>query len=165
MADFSIDQHVAELDARYRFPAHDNLTSKLTPEEKKAALFDALQDINAFPPQTFFLMEQVSPVAADPRWARLLYLGAAVNCYKTLIADTTANGFTLQVDEFNVDSRLDEYKNLHDTLKTDFEEKLEKLKTTSQKFIKGTSAGPRPNILNRGPALSFNSGAATRFRR
>jgi len=63
---------------RYRFNKIDNMLPMPETLEIEAAIADAVQDINSFPPETSFTFDQIYD-GADPRWKRMLYMGAAKN--------------------------------------------------------------------------------------
>lgn len=156
------DAVMAEVDARFRFKLVDNLLRPPTTMEKQVAIFDALAEINSYPPETLYKLENVISSDGDPRVKSLLYLGTARNVCRTLLMDWTANGFNLQVEEFNVEDRRDRYEQLMSTLTQQFESQLQQYKTSTGKFIKRIYHGdnnPLIRFRHRGP-----TGPYARFR-
>ncbi|HEC63792.1 MAG TPA: hypothetical protein ENI23_00695 [bacterium] len=160
---------VSEMDTKYRLICIETVLDRPPDEdEKSAALFDALQDINSAPPQTFFSMENIAgsvesnvwSIPSDTRWLRLLLLGAARSMAQTLIWDWTANGFIANIDDFEIESKLSDFQALESQLSERFNEILEKLKETSQKFVKGV---PDSGHQNFNPNSRFRTRTTLRF--
>lgn len=160
LAEIYVDA-IKELTARFRFPDADNLITAPSDLEQQVAIFDAVQEINTLPPETTHTLASIYDEYADPRLKMLLFLGAGKNIITTLVADWTANGYSLALEEFNVEDRLDRYKNLLDLLSQQFTERLTNYKTASQKHIRGAYQGTNPLIRYRSGLLA--NPAARRF--
>ena len=141
---------------RYRFNEVDNMLTAPASLEVEAAIADAVQDINSFPPETTYTFDWIYE-GADPRWRRMLYMGSAKNICELLLTDWTANGFEAQIDDLNVTSKLADYQALYDILDGQWNKKMEGLKGTSQKCIRGVTAE------NQNPLYSTGSGTYTIF--
>jgi len=155
---------ITEVDARFRLPGIDNLLTAPTTLEKQVAIFDALAEINSAPPETQYLLENVLAFDGDPRVKSLLYLGTGKNIIRTLLADWTANGFTLNLEEFNIEDRLSRYESLLSLIQTQFTDQLTNYKTATGKFVKRIHVGdnnPLIRFRNRGQGYA---GMAARWR-
>lgn len=131
-----LNQIVTEVSTRYRFGEIDGMLPKPRLLEMQAAVLDALQEINSFPPVTTTTLESLFTEDADTRWTVLLYLGTAKNILHTLIFDFTANGFSQQLGEFSVEDRLDQYRSLYDTINQEFTTRLQGFKESVTKIIR-----------------------------
>lgn len=134
-----LDQVVSEVSTRYRFSEINALIPKPRSAEMRAAVFDALQEINAMPPVSHYTLDQLFADNGDPRVMVLLYLATAKNILHTLIFDYTANGFSQTIGEFSIEDKLEPYKALYDTINTEFTARLQPFKESSQKVIKGVN--------------------------
>lgn len=152
MSDFDpsglIASLVTELNVRYQFDRIDTMLGSPETAQIEAALWDALQDVNSAPPETRVTWEAISSPSFDPRWKRLVLLGAALHVVNELVVIWTSNGFNQTIDDLQIESKVSEYRDLRDLLKSDFDEKLERMKGTTQKFVKSViSQNPNGNIL------------------
>lgn len=138
---------VQEVEKRYRLDQIDNLITKPTDDEKRAAALDALGEINSYPPQTFHSLEDVM-TGSDTRWKVLLYLATARNIARLLTADWTHNGVSQQIGEFNIESKLSDVKDLYNSLSQELDDRLGKLKSTATKTIKHVSGARVTNPLS-----------------
>lgn len=134
---------------RYRFDKIDNMLPTTESLEVEAAIADAVEDINAFPPETSYTFDWIYE-GNDPRWRRMLYIAAAKNICEMLLADWAANGFDAQIDDLNVNTKIGDYQTLYTTLDEQWNKKMEQLKGTSQKSIQGITAA------NQSPLYSGN---------
>jgi hypothetical protein len=76
----------------------------------------------------------------DTRWRSLLYLGAAKNVIQMLVNMWTQNGFDQTIGELRLENKLNDYRSLYDSLVGEFEKKAERVKKTSQKYVRGISS-------------------------
>ena len=130
----TIEDLIKEVKLKARFDNIDDIVDLPSDEEIKAALFDTLDDINSLEPETNFLMKDILEMD-DTRWKRVLTLGTAANTVQTLVFDWTHNGFEADLNNgVNVTNRLSDYQSLLQSLKDEFDQRLEKLKTASQRF-------------------------------
>ena len=160
-----MDEAVKQVILRGRFDRDENLLrSAPTEDEVKAAILDALDEINMAPPETCFTFEWVCNNGLDPRWYSLMILCACRNIVKTIVAHWAHEGEDVTIGDLNAHNRLSDYQALYDTLNTEFNEKLEKLKTASQKYVKG--ADGKFNGVNSilYPFASYTSVFASRVR-
>lgn len=142
-----LNQILTEVELRHRFKQIDNLITQPTDDELKAAALDALDHINSHPPQTFYSLQDVME-GADTRWKVLLYLGTARNIARLLTTDWTHNGFSQQIGEFNVESKLGDVKDLYSSLTTELDDRLTALKSTATKTIRHVSGARISNPLS-----------------
>lgn len=142
-----IDDTRDKLTLRYRFLTADNLIDVITNDEIDAAILDAVDEINSFPPQTSFDTAYYE-TNSDPRWGRLLLICAAKNVLETLYNDWIQNGVDARVGngEFEIGDRTQSISDLLNHVTEEYEKKAEQLKTTSQRFIHGVSA-PTSTVL------------------
>jgi hypothetical protein len=139
---------VDELTQRYKFLSGDNMLENPDQSLMWTAIWDALQDVNSSPPQTSITFEMLADPAFDPRWKRLVLMGAALQLIQELIVWWTHSGFSATVGDVPVESKLSDFKDTHSLLKTEFDEKLEKLKNASQKFARLVATTPhRTSVL------------------
>lgn len=132
MADISAI--LAEVEKRTRFSEILSLVSPPDEDELTAAVFDSVDDINSFEPSTTYTLDWIMD-NQDTRWKRLVYLGAAHNAVRMLLADWTANGIDVDLgDGVALASKLSDYQALESSLKEEFNEKIERLKTAALKF-------------------------------
>lgn len=131
-----LDRLVKEIDKRTRFDQMNNLIDLPSKEEKIAALLDTISDINVAPPRTSYKLDNMWE-ATDPRLERLVVQGASVLVLDTLIYDWTANGVDASIDEFDLPSRLADFKDLMSTIMEQFEKNLGRLKITNTRVLKG----------------------------
>lgn len=130
----TIEDLIQEVKLKARFDNIDDIVDLPSDDEIKAALFDTLDDINSLEPETNFLMRDILEMD-DTRWKRVLTLGAAANTVQTLVFDWTHNGFEADLNNgVNVTNRLSDYQSLLQSLKDEFDQRLEKLKAASQRF-------------------------------
>jgi hypothetical protein len=142
---------IDEIDRRYRFKALMNVITPPTVLEKEAAVVDAIAEFNSYPPETSLLPEHVLGVDADPRIKTIIYLGAARNIARTLLMDWVGNAYSVQIEEFSVESKKDDYDSLMTTLTQQFENQLQQFKTATGKFIR------RVRQINPNPLVRFRS--------
>lgn len=128
---------------------HMNILDPVDDQVIKWAILDARDDINSYIPQTFYSLDFMWN-GPDSRWKRLLLLGASKNVYYTLVSDWTQRGFEVDIagGELRQADRTDSIKSLWADLDNQFERYLERLKTTSQKFSKGSSTYHTNNPLS-----------------
>lgn len=131
-----INQLVEKIKIRTRFDTFNNLVgdivSKPTDKEVIAAIYDGLDDINSYEPETRYTILDLYH-NTDTRWERLLYVAASKNFINTLLFDWTANGISPQIEDLSIESKLGDFKDLHSQLDEQFKELIEKLKTTALK--------------------------------
>ena len=154
---------ITELGARFRFDDAQTLITNPTELEKKVAITDALAEINSFPPETAFTLDKIFGDNADPRVQALIYLGTGKNIVQTLLVDWTQNGFSMAVDEFNVEDRLQRYDTLFNTLNTQFNDRLEKFKIASQKHVRHAYQGNNNPLARFRPFPSGIDGAPRKW--
>ena len=118
-----------------RFTAFDVMVPEPDDEEIYMAVFEALDDINSMAPQTHFTLDAVYE-NTDPRWKRLVVLGAAAYSLDFMIFELTANGVDVQIGEIQDASKLADISSLRGQVFEQFQQLLEKLKTSSQKFCR-----------------------------
>lgn len=161
----AMDKAVRDVILRTRLDRDENLLkSAPTQDEIKAAVLDSLDQINANPPETQYTFEWVCSNGVDTRWYTLMIIGAARNVIFTIMSHWTHEGEDVTIGDLNAHNRLSDYQALHDKLSTEFDERLEKLKTASQKYVKGAyskDVGVN-NILY--PFTSYTSVFASRVR-
>lgn len=148
MSDLTLKEILEEirkdLDKRTRFSQIDNFVNPPTIKEVDAAIFDAVQDINALEPMTSYTIEGIHG-EDDGRWYRCLMLGASKNVINMLILDWTAHGLSVDLgDGVALEDRLSNYNTLHDKLKTEFDELLQKLKASVHKHTNVKTFTTRP---------------------
>lgn len=135
-----VDEAFEKIELRYRLSKMDNLLENPpTIDEAEEFIFDALQDINSFPPQTFFTIEQVYDQDAsgyDPRWKTLLFLAICKYAILQQVVHWTGEGLEGQIDELVAENRRSDYESLLSFITEEFDKKCERLKATSQKFIR-----------------------------
>lgn len=139
-----LDQALQEIlegvEQRWHFSLSDNMLDYVpNKDDITAAVFDAADDINSFAPNTMYTVVDMFE-ATDTRWRSLLYLGTAKNVIQMLVNLWTQNGFDATVGEISAPSKLPDYKSLYDTLVAEFDKKVERMKKTSQKFVRGISS-------------------------
>nr|DAX81727.1 MAG TPA: hypothetical protein [Bacteriophage sp.] len=129
-----INDLIKEVKLRARFDNIDDIVDLPSDDEIKAAIYDTLDDINSLEPETYLKLDTVLTID-DTRWRRLLVLGTAANTVQTLVFDWTHNGFEADLNNgVNVTNRLSDYQTLLQSLKNEFDQRLEKLKNASLKF-------------------------------
>ena len=164
-AQLAMDKAVRDVILRTRLDRDENLLqSAPTEDEIKAAVLDSLDQINANPPETRYTFEWVCSNGVDPRWYSLMIIGAARNIIFTIMSHWTHEGEDVTIGDLNAHNRLSDYQSLHDKLSSEFNERLEKLKTASQKYVKGADSVNTGvnNILY--PFTSYTSVFASRVR-
>lgn len=123
----------SEIEKRCRFTQILSLVEPPETDEIDAAVYDAVDEINSLEPNTSYTLDWIQE-NSDPRWMKLVYDGAAYRVIDMLIKDWTANGLDVDLgDGVALASKLGDYNTLRDTLKTSFDENLEKLKTAALK--------------------------------
>lgn len=134
-------QNILEgVEHRWHFSLADNILDYIPDiDDISAAVYDAMDDINGFPPNTMMSLVDVYD-NPDTRWKSLLYLGTAKNVIQLLVNLWTQNGFDQTIGELRLESKLNDYRSLYDMLVGEFEKKAERVKKTSQKFVKGISS-------------------------
>lgn len=136
-----------EIELRWRFSKANNLLKNPpTPQETWAAMYDARDDINSFEPQTSFGLLDIynSP---DFRWRNLLYFGTGRHLIRTIMVHWAAEGFDASAGDLNLPDRLPNYEGLYGTFTDEFNTLLERLKLTSQRFVRGI-AGKGKNFID-----------------
>lgn len=139
---------LGELEERYRFSMNDNLLdNKPTDDEIKAAIWDAMGEINSAPPATDFDLKTMYDEHKDGNpWRTILYFGSAKNIIRLLMNHWNAEGFNANLGDLQAESKFGDFSSLYGTLDTEFNERLEKLKKSTQRHIKGIS-GVGMNVL------------------
>lgn len=132
---------IAEIQARFRFDDAQTLITVPTELEKKVAIMDALAELNSFPPETSYTLDVLGGPNADPHLQSLVYLGTAKNILQMLLVDWTQNGFSMNVDEFNVEDRLPRYDSLYNLINGQFNDRIEKFKIATQKHVRHAYQG------------------------
>lgn len=140
---------IQEVNLRYRLDNIDNLLAGPTDNEQEVAVMDALAEVNSFPPETQYAIDWVFGENGDPRVRNLVYLATARNVIRMLVSHWTSEGFSLSLEEFNVEDRLPRYEALMNTLTQQFEDQVLQYKTATQKFSKLAYAG------NNNPLIPF----------
>lgn len=141
-----VTQKILEgVESRWHFALSDNILDYIpNNDDITAAVYDAADDVNSFPPNTTYPLDSFYD-NPDTRWKSLLYLGTAKNVIRMLLNLWTQNGFDAVVGELNLPSKLGDYKDLYRTLADEFDAKAERLKKTSLKLVRGVSG---MNTLN-----------------
>lgn len=152
---------VSEVQKRWHFAQTDNILNYIPDcTDLEAAVWDGVDDINDFTPNTTFSVSQIFD-NVDTRWKSLLYLASAKNIVQMLLNLWTQNGFDAVIGELNAPSKLGDYQSLYSTLVEEFDKKADRLKRTSQKFVRGISSADgniRNYIYGNSPFISvFNS--------
>jgi len=164
-AQLAMDKAVKDVILRTRLDRDENLLkSAPTQDEIKAAILDSLDQINANPPETQYTFEWVCSNGVDTRWYMLMIIGAARNIIFTIMSHWTHEGEDVTIGDLNAHNRLSDYQSLHDKLNTEFNERLEKLKTASQKYVKGAYSKDVGTNSILYPFTSYTSVFATRVR-
>ena len=94
----------------------------------------------------------------------LMIIGAARNIIFTIMSHWTHESEDVTIGDLNAHNRLSDYQSLHDKLNTEFNERLEKLKTASQKYVKGAYSKDVGTNSILYPFTSYTSVFATRVR-
>lgn len=130
-------QYVREqIEKRTRFSQIENYIDVPQDPEIDAAIFDAVAEINSAAPETSYTVESIFE-STDPRWLRLLCLGAAKNVVQLLIFDWSGNEVDVDFgDGVTFQSKLDNYRSLYDKLSDEFHTRLDELKKSSMKISK-----------------------------
>jgi len=153
-----VDDALEKIELRYRLSKMDNLLENPpTPEEAEEFIFDALQDINSFPPQTFFTVEQAYDSDAtgyDPRWKTLLFLGICKYAILQQVIHWTGEGLEGRIDELVAENKRPDYESLLSIITDEFDTKCERLKQTSQKFIRHVNGADIPSTVLSGGRTS-----------
>ena len=143
----AVQQILEGVETRWHFTLADNMLDYIpNKDDVSAAVYDSADDINSFTPNTMFSLVDMYD-NPDTRWKSLLYLGAAKNVVQMLLNLWTQNGFDATIGEISAPSKLGDYKDLYNTLVTEFDKKAERLKKTSQKFVRGISGAGMLNFL------------------
>lgn len=149
-----MDKLRAEIEKRGRWSQILSLIEPPESFEIDAAIFDALDDINSWEPNTRYTLEWVVD-NSDTRWLRALYEGAAYRIVDLLVKDWTANGIDVDLgDGVALSSKLSDYSSLRDSLKSSFEEGIERLKTTVLKTSRVKTFSTRQG-LSGSPSNAF----------
>ena len=150
---------VQEVEKRWHFALADNILEYIPDQtDLESAVWDGVDDINDFAPETMFSVSDIWD-KGDTRWKSLLYLATAKNIVQMLLNLWTQNGFNATIGDLQADSKLGDYQNLYNTLVGEFDKKADRLKKTSQKFVRGISSSSMPNVLyaNSPFLVMFNS--------
>ncbi len=127
-----------DMDKRSRISLIDNFINPPTAKEVDSAIFDAVQDINAFEPMTSFTIEGIHG-DVDGRWYRAMTLAASRNVVTMLLHDWTAHGISVDLgDGVALETKLGDYTSLHGLLSDEFEKLVERLKDSTQRAVKVT---------------------------
>lgn len=138
--DQALQDILEAVEQRWHFSLSDNMLDYIpNKDDITAAVFDAADDINSFTPNTTYSLTDIYD-ATDTRWRSLLYLGTAKNVIQMLVNLWTQNGFDATIGDISAPSKLPDYKDLYNTLVTEFDKKVERMKKTSQKFVRGISS-------------------------
>lgn len=146
----ALAEAIEAVKGRTRFPIMENILEAITDDEIGYAVLDALDEINSFEPETKFTLVDVW-TQEDTRWKRLLLLGANKNSILTLLNDWTQRGFDVDIanGEIRQEDRRERINDLYSTLNDRFDDLLDRLKRTSQRFAKGfTSQNNNALLLN-----------------
>jgi hypothetical protein len=136
-----------KVENRYRWSKMDNmLENKPQPDEIQERVDEALADINIFEPQTAWTLENLYN-STDIRWKNLLILGTARGIAELLWTHWVNEGFEATIGDLSAEDRAPKYETLYNTLSEKFESKLERLKKTSQKHVRGFSSDTGATIL------------------
>jgi len=128
------------VEKRWHFSLADNILDYIpNNDDISAAVYDAADDINGFPPNTLMSFVDIYD-HPDTRWKSLLYLATAKNVIQMLVNMWTQNGFDQTIGELRLENKLNDYKSLYDTLVGEFEKKAERVKKTTQKYVRGISS-------------------------
>ena len=162
-----LDSLVEKIRIRTRYDRFDELVgdivSKPGRDEIVAAIYDAIGEINSYEPATSFTIEGFM-TQSDTRWHRVLMLGASANFIRTLVFDWTANGFSPQVEDLQIENKLSDYKDLLASLEEQFKDLLEKLKTSALKLVRTSSfATTKDSRLYGSSCTSYSSTIVSRY--
>lgn len=132
----ALDYFYNELMRRFRFNKYDNMVDAPTHRlEAEDALYDCLEDINSFiQPHTSW--DLLHFVKKGRRYRRLLLLGAAKNLLLMLTSEWTANGVDVVIEDFQVDNKTGDIKDLYNELKDLFTEQLQQMKEYDRLTVK-----------------------------
>lgn len=146
----AVEYFVEKVEAAVRKANLDVMVPNPSPDEITASIYDILDDINSFAPETHFTLENIANMT-DVRWKRLIVLGAAALCFDVMIAELTANGVDIQVGDFNLPSKLTDISAFRENWYAQFTTLLERLKISSQRFVRFKKYATRP-----APTTSYN---------
>lgn len=137
------------LEKRWRFSKQDNLLDyPPTKEELDEQVPSALGEINAFPPVTAWTLEDCYNDVVGGRRSLLIF-GAAKNVVQLLESHWLGEGFSGQIGDLQAEDKLSNFQSVYSQIETTFNDRLEKLKTTKEKYIKSASGDPNvQNILS-----------------
>ena len=122
----AITYFISELRTRYRFWEYDMLVENIRDVEMEYALYDALELINQETPATSYTLLDL--IKLGTRYRYTLVVGGAMCCLRTLQSIWTANGMDASIETLSVDNKLSDFSSLYDSLREEFQERLEKLK-------------------------------------
>lgn len=152
MADFEYNTAMADMRSavilKARLDKDENLLkSPPTEDEVTGAILDALDEINATMPETHYTFEYIY-TSKDPRWKTLTIFGAARNIIGTILSHWTSEGIDATIGDMQSPNKVGDYQSLYNTMSTEFVARIEKLKASSQRFVKGcASTNGNRNIL------------------
>lgn len=154
--DENLDLIRSEVKLRTRFDLIDFLLEKPTDSEIRAAIEDAVADVNHYPPHTNYTADQM---VENHQLRRVLYVAAAKNAVRTLHHDWTENGFDASIGngELSLPSKLSDVASLYDSLKDEFETMVDTYKRASLKIVKGVRTENQGGILERIPFRGFRN--------
>ncbi len=128
-----------QLEKRWRFSKQDNLLDQPPlKEELEEQVVSALGEINAYPPKTGWSLEACYNDVVGGRRS-LLMLGSAKNVTQLMLNHWIQEGFNAQIGDLQAETKAPEYDSLYSQLETSFNDRLEKLKDGSEKYIKSAS--------------------------
>ena len=121
-----INFYINETARRYRLFKYENQVDTINKMELEDALFDALEEINQYTPQTAYNLEYFAKQGR--RYRKLLLMGTAKNALLTLISESASNGVDVSIEDLSMSNKLSDLQGLYDNLKEQFNETLEKMK-------------------------------------
>jgi len=130
-----LDSFIDEIKKRGRFSTIEGYVVTPSDSEITSAIYDTLDDINSFPPQTGYELSSIYE-NHDTRWKRLVIYGAVANVLSILVVDWVDKGIDADINDMSIQSKKSDYESLRDHYIEQFNDKLEKLKKSSQKFVK-----------------------------
>lgn len=150
---------IAELNRRYRFLQYDNALNPLSYDEKLDGLYDALEEINQYSPQTDYTLLHFATVGR--RYRRLLLIGAAKYCILTLVSHWTSDGIDVAVEDLSVSNKLSDFQSLLQTLTEQFNEGLSNLKEYDRLTVKSSTFSTGGRRFSQSSAMGRRASSLT----
>lgn len=133
------DDLIAEVRATYRLDDMDMLIPRPKDSELMFAAEDAVADINLVPPLTNYPIKRA---VDDANFRSLVRLGTFRRILRTIIADLTANSFSQQVNEFQLEDRLPEFQALFERVSQDFQDTIGPYKEAQAVYVRAAKYTP-----------------------